>query len=186
MSLGTNLQGPSSQQLMQQAAIGAEDKYALTGWKRKTDTTFDLPLPSGQTCLVKKLDVPDIIRMGLLEQLDTFTPQLIAEPGGEAKPSNDIDFLKKLADPEKFDKFEASLDKAVVASVVVPKVYEVPPSPAERVEDHLYVDEIDFFDKMAIFTAVFDGMSNMSDFREEQAPGVAPVEDVQESGSPTE
>lgn len=168
---------------MDQSVI--DDKYAPTGWKRKK-STFDVQLPSGQLVQVRKLGMKEIVKTGLVSQLDTFTAQLI--PNGTNNPEADAGrvILEALKDEKKFEQLEATIDKIISVCVIQPKVMKVPPEGYERNPEAVYIDEIDLDDKMAIFAAVFEGAGDMSDFREGQNRDMAAVEAQPESESSTQ
>lgn len=68
-----------------------KSKYAPTAWV--TDLLMDLPLPSGQLCEVKRVGVTGLIKVGLLDSLDSLTAIVQTDhvdrmrSGGESKIS---------------------------------------------------------------------------------------------------
>lgn len=172
------------------------DKYAVTGWASGPQP-FDLTLPSGQTCLVRKLEVPDLIRTGLLDRLDTFFPELLAEEGQKKDTEDDESFLQKIKDPAKFNALEDIINKIAIEVVLTPKLHAVPvPTPDQlaqgitsdtlRIDGLVYVDKIPFGDKMAIFNAVFEGIGDLGQFREGQGDGVGDMEAEPVDAGPSE
>lgn len=159
-----------------------QSKYAARGWKKKRQDTFEIEFPD-QVVLVRKLGIKEIIKAGLINDLDAFTGQLLPDgtkSGDDVNPNQII--LDAMKDEKKFSQFEETVDKVVMICVVEPKVYSVPPADHERDENKVYVDEIDIEDKMTIFGHCFSGMGDMSRFPGEQAGNLEPVAEV--SGSP--
>lgn len=164
-----------------------ENKYAVTGWKRKTgDDAFDFTLPSGQVCLIKKLRMETIAELGLMNDLDSFTGAIIPEPSKKAKGKGAKALTQEeqeresakvmLKDKESFNRMLVTINKVVVACVVEPKVHVEPEG--DRDEDLVYTDDIDFEDKMLIFQEVFEGMSSLESFRKGSSDIVGTVAKV--------
>lgn len=152
------------------------DKYtAAQSWLKKDSGLIDLDLPSGATCQVRKLEMEDIIEMGLIDELDTFQSLFSDDEEGLPEDKEDeLAFAKRLASGGNFKTLKKTIDKIVVQSVNQPKVEPVPDDGAVK-DGVIYVDHIGFADKMAIFIVAFDGMSSMSTFREEPTSSVGTV-----------
>lgn len=153
------------------------NKYAANGWKKKKKSTFEIQLDD-QLVLVRRLGIPEIVQAGLVAELDTFTPQLL--PDGrlnpDEKPENVI--LGALRDKEKFQKLERTINRVVLMCVIAPRIHPAPEHGVERDEELIYVDEIDFNDRMEIFNKCFVGMGNMSQFPGGQTGDMEPVAQV--------
>lgn len=164
------------------------DEFAPTSWS-VAPKPFVLELASGQKCLVRKLGMEDIIKLDMLDDLDTFTPQLLP-PEAEGKPKTAVSSIREslgsMADSSKFGKLESTINKVTIACVLKPKVLPIPLEGEEREEGRAYVDYISFGDKMYIFGEVFEGMSDMESFREEQTTSVELPPDVEGNGSSSE
>lgn len=154
------------------------DPYAVTSWGPNAKEPFDVVTPSGQRCLVRKLEMDDILSSGILNDLDSFTAALVAEetPSSEVDPK---EMMKLFADKEKFGKMVETMDKVLVLTVLRPTILPVPAEGVSRETGKAYVDQVNFMDKMAIFSQVFDGLSGMGEFREEQEAGVGTVANEQ-------
>lgn len=163
------------------------DDFAPKSWA-VAPKPFVLKLASGQKCLVRKLGMEDIIKLDMLDDLDTFTPQLV--PSESGKPETAISSIRKslgpMAESSKFSKLENTINKVTIACVLKPKVLPVPEEGEERKEGQAYVDYISFGDKMYIFGEVFEGMSDMESFREEQTASVELPADGEGNGSSSE
>ena len=155
--------------------------YEPTSWKKTP--TFEFTTPSGQTCLMKTLDIQKFLLSGDSENIDTFTQfidKTYVKPKG-AKPEDhkgkkskaskeeDGEFFMELVKTGDFNKLMKIIDVAVVEVVVEPKVNPLPADDEERDDDLVYVDDIDLMDKMSIFTRAVGKISDLtgSDFREE-------------------
>lgn len=158
------------------------NKYNLTGWGVKSSLEFDIELPSGQTCLVKKLGMEKIVELGLMNDLDSFTGSILPDKKTSSKKTakqkeqeEEDTFLSALKDKERFGKMMSTVDKVVRACVIMPQVNAVPEKGFERLDGVVYVDNIDFNDKLTIFGKVFDGLGGMEPFRKGQEPAVGAV-----------
>lgn len=131
--------------------------------------TFELPLPSGETCLVRSLGIEALISSGLLENFDGLT-SMVKElhldrvaSGRATKAEDDEGILRSLVkEPHKWASFQKLLDGVVVASVVEPKLYAIT-DPNDQTDPRqpgrLYVDQVDFADRVAIMRAAMKGVS---------------------------
>lgn len=151
-------------------------RYTPTAWKKKEEETFDIELPSGQIILAKKLGMKEIIKTGMVAQLDTFTAQLL--PDGTSSPEKDANrvILDAIKDEKKFEQLEQTINKVVLVCVLQPKVLPIPPEGYDRNPEAVYIDDISLDDKMYIFSIVFEGNGDMSQFREGQGGDMAAVE----------
>lgn len=163
-----------------------ENKYELTGWANSGPKLKDVTLPSGQVCQVKELQMEDILSMGIINQLDSLTGDLISgmDPSvpakatsGRKKTKKQLDeeanksILELMADPEKFGGMLDAINKIVVGCVVQPTVLPAVEE-TEREQGRVYVDMIDFNDRITLFTEGFQGLGDMSKFRPGQGNGV--------------
>lgn len=152
----------------------AQDDFAITAWGQNNDQVVECP--SGQKVKVKPLDMPDIIEMNLLDELDTFSGFFDDESLNQDENSgSNLDFMKSLSQGGKFSKFMATLDKVICRGAIQPRISDSVPEGQEA--DALKagvvpVRIIPIFDKMAIFSVVFQGLGDMGDFREGQTEGV--------------
>ena len=166
----------------------AQNKYQATGWKKKSrETEFDLELPSGQLCRVKKLRMESIVELGLMNDLDTFTGAIAVDSKAKkvtkaAETKAAKSFMESLTDKDKFAKLMGTVDKVVIATVLEPKVHADLAEGEEYNDDLVYLSDIEFEDKLHIFGTVFEGMGALGSFRERgQSDGVGAV--AKESGS---
>lgn len=139
--------------------------YAVTAWG---STSEDFTTPSGQRCLLRKPDIAALMRDGLLEvinRLDAIVDgEVIPKAEGRAPSADMQTVMKLLSDPDKFDAVMQTVDRVVLHSVIQPKIHPNT-TEEERVPGRVYVDSIDFRDKMAIFEKMFGGLRELETFR---------------------
>lgn len=166
----------------------ATGKYTPTSWGGSPYT--EMTMPSGQLCLVRKLQPIDLIAGDLLGGTDVLSqvvsqkvqeakagPQDHKKPKGEqeaAEAAKMADALEKvMSNP---DNVESLIDNVLVKAVVEPRV-ELPPRDfVDRKNGVVYSDTVTFSDKMAIFSWVMGGLDNLKQFRGESAEDVADLE----------
>lgn len=140
--------------------------FAPTQWKRKK-SQFEVTLPSGQKCLCRSVTMEDILELGILDVMDTFTGQLLAEPESKEADQSVSATFEMLKDKERRDKFLGAINKLIPKAVVLPRVHEDPFPGYEKEEDKVYVSDIELQDKMEIFAKTFGGWGDASTFRPE-------------------
>jgi hypothetical protein len=170
-----------------------------------------ITLPSGQACIARKIGVEGLIELGLLTEIDAFTSIVDVEAiqpaktrlqgknpkkptlkeRAAAKDREDAETNNKImsaitSNPDSIKTIAAMLNKLVPAIVIEPRVLchtidgAVIPAD-ERDEDAVYTDQIDFMDKMELFTWSIGDMGDLAPFRPEaggSVDGVADVADV--------
>lgn len=163
--------------------------YAPTGWRKRNRVEFDLELPSGQVCRVLRLERDDMLRLNLIQYLDTFTPALLEGSADDAEKQQMMqDELQK--NPAGLQKMLQAIDKVVLAAVVKPQITEDPNKVNYGNENDwanpnfvpvALLEDIDTFERMIIFGAAFGrSMDDLKSFLEGQAPGLASL--ANESG----
>ena len=153
--------------------------YEVTAWGAPQAPYRDLELPSGHKCQVRDLKMEDILALGIVNDLDDFGANLLPKQPNRTTRRKQTEAQKKAAeeaeikhimgamsDDSRFGQIRGVLDKVVVATVIQPALHHVPEEGQEREPGKVYVDYVDFLDKLTIFTDVFKGMGEMADFRE--------------------
>lgn len=139
------------------------NKYAPKQWQ---SDRFEIECPSGQLCLARKLQMEDIVRLGIIDEMDMFTE--FAATMGEVDGENGDDAaMEVVKDKERFSKVVEIVDKVVAEVVVEPKLQrpikknkrgaETPLPESEYEEGVIYTSFVDFNDRMHIFSSVFTG-----------------------------
>lgn len=137
--------------------------YAPTGWGKKHRTEFDVQLPSGQLCRVMRLERDDLLRLNLLEYLDTFTPLLLDQAMSDAeREAKMADTVKE--NPGSLSKLFDAVDRIVMAATVKPKIVEDESKANYGTEKDwanpnfvpiAFLGDIETVDRMVIFAASF-------------------------------
>lgn len=152
-------------------------KYAPKHWQ---SDRFDIECPSGQLCLARKLQMEDIVRLGIIDEMDMFT-EFAASMGEAAGEEGDAAALDIVKDKERFSKVVEIVDKVVAEVVVEPKLTrpikknkkgeEIPLPESEFKDGVIYTSYVDFNDRMHIFGTVFSG-ETIDQFRGEPTEAV--------------
>lgn len=171
-----------------------EEEFAPTTWGNKYET---LEVPSGQRCLVQRLDLQMLIKNGTLNKLDTLTTLVDSKhvskkaKGGKysAKSQdmqNDVILRKIMNDPEKFAELMDTVDKIVISIVVLPELQPAPDSEADREEGVVYIDTVDLDDKMYLVNWSMGGTRDVARFRRELKQHIDDLADVKTVGDSAE
>lgn len=143
-----------------------------------------LTVPSGKTCLVRK---PDGMQAFMSQGMVPNTLLGVVQQSLEDKDPDKVD-LEAISDmamknPQALEDMLSMCDAVVIHCVVEPSVEPVPldddgnivPPNKRPDDDTLYVDYIDWDDKMFIFNYAMGGTKDLETFREEQASAMAGV-----------
>lgn len=138
-------------------------KYAPKQWQ---SDRFEIQCPSGQLCLARKLQMEDIVHLGIIDEMDMFT-EFAANMGEVADDKGDEAAMDVIKDKDRFAKIVEIVDKVVAEVVVEPKLVrpvkkgrkgQETPLPESEYEDGvIYTSFVDFNDRMHIFSSVFTG-----------------------------
>lgn len=165
------------------------DPYAISdAWATHKDfkKPFDYTLKdSGQTVLLRRLDMPDLLSLGVANEVDFMTKALVSAPpaSGGQTPKEQVSDLVKLGN--NFDKMKTLIDKVTVAGVIRPKLYHPPEHENARQAGLLYVDQLPWDDRQELFSVIFDSGA-VSDFRQESNDDVGDVANVQDVQLPAD
>lgn len=134
----------------------------------------ELPLPSGNTCLVKRPDPMDLISVGILDKFDSLTAMVQMEHfdrvDGKETPEqaqeNTIAQMQALAsNKDAFKDMLSMLDKMVTITVVEPNLTAPPEDDADRISGVFYADEVDLEDRVCILNYAMKGVQDLEPFR---------------------
>lgn len=155
----------------------SEDKYALSpAWENSSQyrQPFDHKIEnSGQVVLLRRLDMGDLLKLGIAEELDFMSKSLMADEKSD-KPKDAV--TSAVMQGENFSKMEKMINSVVTAGVIKPKLQPVPEHEAARQPGQIYIDSVPFNDRIELFSVIFDS-EGLSTFREEQKNGVGNVAD---------
>lgn len=178
---------PTPSSVAPQAPVSAPvDPYAPTGaWAvDKGPDHFDVVLPSGQRCMMRQLEIFDIIQAGLVDDLD-FLQKFLADDSPEDKKETGEDLMHRLAEnPEGIQRIMGIAQKVAVKAVIKPALHFGHQSSVSA--DSIPVERIGFNDLMEIFSKGVDLFGEeIEPFRDEQAASVGHVPDEQAAQLPS-
>lgn len=160
------------------------DKYAPTSWGEESETgePFDYKTASGQLCLIRKIGMEEILRLGLFDKVDFFSKSLTEDEkkakaaADKAKQDDGASFAKTVM--SNFDQLDETVNKVLVHGVIAPVLTPAPENgihdPEWKKKGIVYVDKIRFEDRIELFDQILD-MDGLSSFREESSDGVGTV-----------
>lgn len=140
--------------------------YAPTGWRQKVSVEFDVMLPSGQLCRVRRLDRNDIIKLRIIDHLDTLLPKLIDMDKLPAEEQRKQITKAVSEDVNLIDNVYTVIDVVVMACCVKPLVTNnkdavLYGTPADWEDPNfisiVHLDDIDMEDRQVIFGYAFGG-----------------------------
>lgn len=175
--------------------------YAPSAWLSRD---FEFELPSGDKCLLRKIDPMSLIETGMLDKLDFATNVVMGTHVKNASMSNverikrerakreakakgedpdkavsrvdDEEALKSLREnPEQLSGFRDVMDNMLLLGVVAPKMTLAPENDDDRVDGVFYTDTVPFNDKLAIFNKLMAGVKVVEQFREGSEEAVGDV-----------
>jgi len=169
------------------------DEFAITAaWSKAKDykKPFKFKCPSGQMTLIHRLDMADLLKLGVAEDMDFMAKALMAteisakesdeKPDDPAKAATEA-----ITKADNFSKLESTINLVVQAGLLKPKTHLVPRDENARQKGLLYIDDIPFEDRMVLFTKIFE-TEGLTTFREEQSESVGDVADVPSVSLPSE
>jgi hypothetical protein len=168
-----------------------ENKYAPKSW---AEAEFEFKLPSGDLCLLRKMDPLSLGEHGLLDKLDFATSVVMnthaknasltpvqrvqrerAKRAGEDPDEPNLDEVSMkeiMKNAENSRSFREVMDQLMVLGVVAPEMHLPPGKGEERVAGLYYTDAVPFSDKMAVFNKLMEGVRTAEQFREEPEESV--------------
>lgn len=134
-----------------------------------TNKEYELDLPSGNQCLVRRPGAQGLIKAGLLDSLDSLTGLVQSELIDSKAPKKQLaaGAARLAGNMEKLGEGLSLVDRVICHVVAQPKVTMPPKDDDEREEDTLYADDVDMEDKMFIFQWVMGGTADLTSFRAE-------------------
>lgn len=170
-----------------------DDEFAvIAAWSKAKDykKPFKFKCPSGQMTLIHRLDMSDLLRLGVAEDMDFMAKALMATEKtaeeSDAKPDDPAAVATAaITKADNFSKLESTINLVVNAGLLKPKTWLVPRDENARQEGLLYIDSIPFEDRMILFTKIFE-TEGLTTFREEQDESVGDVANVPSVSLPAE
>jgi hypothetical protein len=164
-----------------------DDEFALSpAWSKGNEykKPFKYTLEAtGQNVMIRRLDMGDLLKLGIAEELDFMTKALMSDkkPGENSAEA----VGKAILQADNFSRMETMINTVCVAGIIKPKLQLPPRDEAARQAGQVYVDSVPFNDRMELFGVIFE-TEGLTDFREEQADGVGNVADVQDVQLPAD
>jgi hypothetical protein len=157
-----------------------QDKYAVSPvWAKSNDykKPFDYTLESNpdQTVLLRRLDMGDLLKLGIAEELDFMSKALMTQDSPEDQKAKEA-VTSAIVSADNFGRMEKMINAVVVAGVLQPKLHEPPRDENARQAGLVYADSIPFSDRLELFSVIFE-TEGLSTFRQEQETGVGNVAD---------
>jgi hypothetical protein len=161
------------------------DKYAPTSWGASSE---DLECPSGQVCLVRRIDPMQLLADGVLSKSDMLTALVDQKhvskkaKGGRnsaksQEMSNEMVMKQALKDPKKMQELVDVVNAVTLATVIKPELHPVPEDEEDRIPGNVYIDSVDINDKMFIVQYAFAGHRDAAKFRRELQQSVERLAD---------
>lgn len=187
---------PSSDEY-QNEAPGGRGFVPNSVWSSTTPAGVEqeLTLPSGQTCLAKKMSIEGVVATGLLNEVDILTQMVdkhtrMVKGGKGVADGVQVD-NSLLKDPEALGAVMGLTDRLIPHIVISPairrhwtettvgktKVTKMIPI-KDREPGVVYTDQIDLHDKMHLFEWSLGGLTEFSSFRRESDSSVGTVDPV--------
>lgn len=151
-------------------------------WKKKTTEGLLVRVPSGNTALIRTPGMSVFLEAGVIP--NALLP-LIQDSMTRGAAPKDEDLVDLLKDKQKIQDIVDLASAVTVYCCIDPVVAEkpldddgnlIPIGDKRRDPDTLYVDEVDFNDKMFIFATATGGTEGLERFRQEQGLDVGVVQ----------
>ena len=167
-------------------------------WKKNAAKGLkDIPLPSGNTAKVRAPGMQAFLAQGfipnsLLEIVMTALDKNAGKPQ-KTKAQREaedkvqaLQFMKSIADdPARLADLMLTLDRVWLECVVVPETLPADIPAEERDQEILYVDDVDFDDKMFVFQFAVGGTQDVEKFRQGTAENVDALQNRTRDVRPT-
>lgn len=160
-------------------SASAEEVTAASTWRKQASEGTPLRVPSGNVCLVRNgTGMEAFIRNG---KIPNGLIPIVEEAIDKGKPPK-LDKTQAM-NTELIGEIVLLADNIAVYMVLEPRLKEVPldedgseiPMADREVGDFLYVDEVDFMDKMFIFNYAVGGTTDLETFRKGFQTALEPV-----------
>jgi hypothetical protein len=155
----------ASQKVAVEPVTADSDPYAPVVWG---GAEYDYRTPSGQLCRLRRLPIEELAKKGILNQISRLpglTAELVTKSQG-LPPEK-----QEMPTDEHISVITEVVNKLTPIVVVAPKVWPLPEDGEERVDGRVYVDSIDFTDRVAIMHRVVGPLTGLDSFRDQS--GVA-------------
>lgn len=138
-------------------------------------TLADLKEGDGQIVRLHRLDMGDLLKLGIANEMDMMSKALMASEAKDQTAKEAVASAVQKAD--NYLQMQTMINLVASGGLLEPKVHPVPEHDNARQKGLMYVDEIPWDDRMELFSVIFE-TEGLSDFREEQDSSVGNVADV--------
>jgi hypothetical protein len=143
----------------------SEAPYAPTAWQAGSNL-YDHVVPSGQRCQLKKLELPELMKAGLLDTLNGLSAIVDMDVVKVAKGLPPAAMKAMMDNAGALEKMLLLIDQIVVMCVKQPPIAPLPADGEPRVPGLIYIDDVDQSDRIDIFNTVMEGVGDLAAFRE--------------------
>jgi hypothetical protein len=141
----------------------SNDPYAATAWG--TPDEYDFVVPSGQRCLIRKIDTERLVASGILSKVTRLSG--LVQKGIEqtqGKPPTPDSMAVILEDPAKAQEVIGVINTLVATVVVKPQLY-IPVTGQAAPAGAVDINRVDLADRIAILEEAMRGVSKLDNFR---------------------
>jgi hypothetical protein len=160
-----------------------DDPTPAKDWKKRSGEGILVRVPSGNVAKIRTPGIEVFVTQGVIP--NGLMP-IIMDSMKRVGPPKDEDLVKMLEDKEALKQIIDLSSAVAVYCCIEPEVLPVPAEGEKRDPDALYVDEMDFNDRMFIFGVAVGGTSDLEKFREQQAAVMESLSDGEAVGEETE
>lgn len=140
-------------------------------WQSKTPgrgVEHEVPLPSGNTCMAIRPGMDTFISIGIIPNSLMSIISKSIDQAQKGKAVDDEKLLEEMmGDPGKIQDIMQLVDAITLFIVKDPVVHKAPAPGDPRVPDTMYVDMVDFEDKMFLFQWAVGGVESLEAFRQQ-------------------
>lgn len=144
---------------------------SASAWRKGGASSPPIELPSGNFARLRNPGLQGFIKMGFIpNSLLGVIEKAIgsAKQGKDTTGVSDDEMMELLKDQERLNELFDLYDRVTVHCMADPAVQPVPEDEADRDDETLYVDYIDFEDKVFIFQFACGGTKDVESFRRQQ------------------
>lgn len=164
------------------------EKYAPTSWAKNKEfkEPFDYTTSSGQLILVQRLDMDDLLTLGLEDDLDFMSKAIVSEDTDEKKvEAENESSISKALKSGNLPKLTRIVNAVCLRGILAPKLHDIPVDVNARQKGLFYIDSVPFQERVELFSVIFD-TEGLQTFREETPDDLGRVADESTVSLPAE
>lgn len=140
-------------------SVPPSEASSLSDWKKKSEGAL-LSFPSGLRGRAKNPGMHVFVKNNMIPNALLPIVQKATNPVAAQKALEDLEVT-----PEILEQMIQLVDDITIFCMVEPRVYAAPENPDDRLDDRVYVDEIDEEDKQFLFQWSVGGTADVEQFR---------------------